>query len=103
MQHGTFDPFRKTFGADRDFPSKPKYSQDAPLYGAFKIGNLPKKGYNANIGPNPQYVEDPVEDQVFFQKNVKNPVWRDPTHTTSMAFNPMSSHYKNTGGHLNKK
>lgn len=41
-QHGTFDPFRKTYGCDRDFKEKPKWSHDPPKYGAFRIGNLPK-------------------------------------------------------------
>ena len=45
-----------------------------PNYGAFKIGNLPKKGYNKNAGPNPPYIEDPVEDTVTYQKGgITNP------------------------------
>jgi hypothetical protein len=54
-----------------------------PNYGAFKIGNLPKKGYNKNVGPNPPYIED-------------------PTHTTTTAFNAHSTTLKNTAGMLNK-
>jgi hypothetical protein len=55
------------------------------------------------VGPNPAYVEDPIEDTVTYQKDVRNPVWSDPTHTTSMATKPMSTHYKNTMGLLSKK
>jgi hypothetical protein len=73
-----------------------------PNYGAFKIGNLPKKGYNKNVGPNPPYIEDPIEDTVTYQKDVRPPVWRDPTHTTTTAFNAHSTTLKNTAGMLNK-
>lgn len=69
-QRGTFDPFRKTFGTEMSFPVKGKKVISPPSFGPFKIGNLPKKGYNANIGANPQYIEDPIEDTVLFQKNV---------------------------------
>ena len=102
-QHGTFDSFRKTYGTDRDFAKKWVVKPDPPAYGAFKIGNLPKKSYNKTIGPNPPYVEDPIEDTVTYQKDIRNPVWGDPTHTSSMATKPMSTHYKNTHGLLSKK
>ena len=49
-QHGTFDSFRKTYNADGNWPSKPGYSVKPPAYGAFRIGNLPKSGYNKTIG-----------------------------------------------------
>ena len=102
-QHGTFDPFRKTYGSEISFAPKHIAKAQSPNYGAFKIGNLPKQGYNRTLGPNPPYVEDPIEDTVTYQKDIRNPIWRDPTHTQSMPFNPMSSHYKNTNGHLGKK
>lgn len=102
-QHGTFDPFRKTYGSEISFAPKHIAKGQSPIYGAFKIGNLPKQGYNRTLGPNPPYVEDPIEDTVTYQKDIRNPIWRDPTHTQSMPFNPMSSHYKNTNGHLGKK
>jgi hypothetical protein len=41
---------------------------------------LTKKGYNKSIGPNPKYYEDPIEDTVTYQKNVKKPIWKDPTN-----------------------
>jgi hypothetical protein len=66
FQHGCFDPHRKTYGADGKFPSKPKYKVDPPHYGAFRIGNLPKKGYNKTIGENFAYIEDPIEDTVTY-------------------------------------
>lgn len=52
FQHGTFDPMHKTFGTDMSFASKPPYSVLDPNYGPFRIGNLPKKGYNKTIGSN---------------------------------------------------
>jgi hypothetical protein len=73
-----------------------------PAFGAFKIGNLPKYGYNKNIGPNSKYIEDPIEDTVTYQKDVARPIWKDPTHTTTTAFNPHSTTLKNTNGQLNQ-
>ena len=58
-QHGTFDPFRKTYGNDGKFPSKPNWKESTPSFGPFKIGNLPKKGYNKALGKNSAYIEDP--------------------------------------------
>jgi len=86
-----------------DFKNKMKIKADPPNYGPFKIGNLSKSGFNKTLGANPPYVEDPIEDTVTYQKDVRNPIWRDPTHTTSLAVKPMSTHYKNTNGHLAKK
>lgn len=77
-QHGTFDGFRKTYGTDRKFNEKLVPKHPAPSFGAFKIGNLPKKGYNKSLGPNPAYIEDPIEDTVTYQKDVARPIWRDP-------------------------
>lgn len=65
-QHGTFDPFRKTYGTERQFPGKPNWTHDAPQFGPFRIGNLPKAGYNRTIGPNSSYIEDPIEDTVTY-------------------------------------
>ena len=79
------------------------HKPEPPADGAFRIGNLPKKSYNKTIGQIPPYVEDPIEDTVTYQKDVRNPIWRGTTHTTSLPFNPMSTHYKNTHGHLSKK
>lgn len=66
FQHGCFDPHRKTYGSDGNFPFKPKYKVADPRYGPFRIGNLPKKGYNKTIGQNFPYIEDPVEDTVTY-------------------------------------
>lgn len=82
--------------------NKPPYDAGSPAYGAFRIGNLPKKGYNRTIGKNFPYIEDPVEDTVTYQKDVSRPIWRDPTHVKSTPINPMSTTYKNTSGMLNK-
>ena len=61
-QHGTFESFRKTFGSDREFALKYQVKTQPPTFGAFRIGNLPKKGYNKCLGPNATYIEDPIED-----------------------------------------
>ena len=45
-QHDCFDSMRKTYGNDRDFKDKIQIKPQPPAFGAFKIGNLPKKGYN---------------------------------------------------------
>ena len=82
------------------FPKKLIIKSDPPNYGAFKIGNLPKTGMNKTLGPYAAYVEDPIEDTVTYQKDIRNPIWRDPTNATSLATKPMSTHYKNTHGHL---
>ena len=66
FQHGCFDPHRKTFGADGNFPEKPKYKVKPPSFGPFKIGNLAKNGYNKTIGENPPYTEDPLIDTVAY-------------------------------------
>ena len=70
FQHGCFDPHRKTYGTDMTFPNKSKFLVDPPHYGAFRIGNLPKQGYNKTIGQNFPYIEDPIEDTVTYQKDV---------------------------------
>jgi len=101
-QHGTFDNFRKTYGNEGDFPEKPKYVVKPPSFGPFKIGNLPKHGYNKTIGANHSYIEDPLEDTVAYQKDVRGPIWRDPTHSTTTPWRPISTTYKNTSGMLNQ-
>lgn len=65
-QHGTFDPFRKTYGTEKNFPMKPNWTHGAPEFGPFRIGNLPKGGYNRAIGKNAPYIEDPIEDTVTY-------------------------------------
>jgi len=97
-QRGCFDSFRKTYGCDRDFQQKLNLKADKPLFGPFKIGNLPKNGYNRTIGGNLPYMEDPLEDEITYKKDVRNPIWRDPTCSTSTAFAPMSRTFKNTNG-----
>lgn len=37
----------------------PTKKQDPPSYGPFKIGDLPKQGYNRTVGKNAPYIEDP--------------------------------------------
>lgn len=75
---------------------------DPPSFGPFRIGNLTKQGYNKSIGPNAKYYEDPIEDTVTYQKDVKKPIWKDPTNVQSTPHNPMSTTYTNTMGRLNK-
>ena len=66
FQHGTFEPMNRTYGADRNFPNKTILGKQPPAFGPFKIGNLPRKGYNKTVGKNHLYIEDPVEDTVTF-------------------------------------
>ena len=61
---------------------------------------MAKKGHNSTLGRVPEYIEDPVEDKVTFQKNVKKPIWRDPKHITTTAWNPQFSTFSNTSGVL---
>jgi len=56
----------KTYGSDRHFPMKTLIPKDPPSFGPFKIGNLPRKGYNKTVGKNFMYMEDPIEDTVTF-------------------------------------
>lgn len=57
---------RKTYGNDRVHQDKIIPKGQPPAFGAFKIGNLPKYGYNKNLGPNPAYIEDPIADTVTY-------------------------------------
>lgn len=93
-QHGTFDPFRKTYGSAADFPQKPKYAKPTPRYGPFRMQNVAKSKPAELIGGNSMYIEDPLEDTVAYQKDVKGPIWRDPTNCKSTPFKPMSSNYR---------
>ena len=43
-------------------------------------------------------MEDPLEDTIAYKKDIKGLIWRGPTHTSTMPFNPMSRSFKNTGG-----
>lgn len=45
---------------------KPNWTHGAPEFGPFRIGNLPKGGYNRAIGKNAPYIEDPIEDTVTY-------------------------------------
>jgi len=102
-QRGTFDPFRKTYGSEMNFPNKLVPTKDPELFGAFRIGNLPKKGYNKCLGGNFPYIENPIEDMVTYQKDVKQPVWRNTQVSTTTAFKPQYSTYINTKGQLRDK
>ena len=53
FQHGTFDALRKTYGTEKGFGRKMDIQNDPPSFGPFKIGGLPKKGYNKTLGKNP--------------------------------------------------
>jgi len=58
-QDGCFDPMRKTYGSDGNFPMKQTPLKPREAYGAFRIGNLAKIGYNKTLGPVSAYMEDP--------------------------------------------
>ena len=57
---------RKTYGTEKSFGRKLDVRDDPPAFGPFKIGGLPKKGYNKTLGKNPTYIEDPIEDTVTY-------------------------------------
>ena len=80
FQHGTFDSFRKTYGSGVNFPAKPRYAKPSPKYGPFRMQSKAKAKPGELIGGNSLYIEDPMEDHVAYQKDVKGPIWRDPTH-----------------------
>jgi hypothetical protein len=71
-----------------------------PNYGPFKIGDLPKVGYEKCLNKFPNYKEDPIEDSVTFQKDVNGLIWRDPKKTTTTYWRPQYTTYTNTSGHL---
>ncbi len=79
---------RRTYGTDKFFKEKIIPQQPKESYGAFRIGDGAKKGHNSTLGQVPEYIEDPIEDNVTFQKNVKKPIWRDPKHVTTTCWNP---------------
>ena len=95
-QHGTFESFRKTYGSNADMPNKPRYPKPEPKFGPFRMGNTAKKAPNHLIGGNSLYIEDPLEDTVAYQKDIKGPIWRDPTNVKSTPFKPMSTTYRNS-------
>jgi hypothetical protein len=93
-QHGTFEAFRKTYGSGALFPAKPKYAKSQPRYGPFRAQGRGKAYPEELIGGNSVYIEDPMEDSVNYQKDVKGPIWRGPTNCTSTPFKPMSVNYR---------
>ena len=99
-QHGPFDPFRKTYNNDGNWPTKAPYKVDPPSFGPFRIGNLLKKGYNKTIGKNAAYHEDPLEDSIAYQKDVQGPIWRGVTNSHTTPWRPNYTTFKNTGGAL---
>jgi hypothetical protein len=87
-QRGPFEALRKTYGTDKFFPEKYIPQNPKESYGAFRIGDLAKQGHNSTLGVTPKYIEDPIEDKVLFQKDIKKPIWKDPKHVTTTCWNP---------------
>lgn len=44
-QHGTFDPYRTTYGSDKKFDDKIILKAEKPHYGPFRKGDPPKVGH----------------------------------------------------------
>lgn len=94
-QRGTFYSEKTTYGTDRDFPPKPRHSKRPPSYGPFKIADLPHTGYNKTIGRNFPYMEEIEQDPIQFKKDVKGPIWRDPTHGVSTPIKTVHDNFRN--------
>jgi len=81
-QHGTFIPNILTFGTTKSFPDKPKEARFVPNYGPWKRGDLQHTGHNKTLGGHGgrsteyDYVEEQEQDNVRYQKDVRNPIWR---------------------------
>jgi len=81
-QHGTFIPNIMTFGTTKSFPDKIKDPRFVPNYGPWKRGDLLHSGHNKTIGGHNgrsteyDYVEEQEQDNVRYQKDVRNPIWR---------------------------
>jgi len=81
-QHGTFIPNILTFGTTKSFADKAPEAKFVPKYGVWNRGDLPHTGFNKTIGGHSgrsteyQYVEEQEQDNVKYQKGVKNPFWR---------------------------
>jgi hypothetical protein len=86
---------RKTYGTSKHFPEKIIPQKVAPKYGVFTKGDPLHVGHNKLIGGNYPYVEDPLIDHVPFRKNVKKPIWRDPTHMQTSAQNTVTNNFRN--------
>lgn len=81
-QHGTFIPNMLTFGTKQSFPEKTPEARFVPKYGTWKRGDLLHTGHNKTIGGHNgrsteyDYVEEQEQDNVRYQKDVRNPIWR---------------------------
>ena len=106
-QRGTFYSEKLTFGSDREFPNvrtlvlnfkiqKPRQTARPPSYGPFKNPDLPHQGYNKTIGRNFKYMEDPEVDSIMYQKGVKGPIWRGPTHAISTPIKTVHDYFRNS-------
>jgi len=81
-QHGTFYPSIMTFGTSKSFAEKPKDARFVENYGAWKRGDLQHTGFNKTFGGHAgrsteyDYCEEQEQDNVRYQKDVRNPIWR---------------------------
>ena len=71
-----------------------------PLFGAFKHGDPLHYSYNKTIGGHGrsselEYQEEMEQDHVKYMKNVKRPIWRDPTNGKTMMNSTVRNNFKN--------
>ena len=66
-----------------------------PYHGPFRNPDLPHQGYNKTIGANFAYKEDPADDPISFKKNVKVPIWKDPTLYRTEPMLTVHDNFKN--------
>lgn len=70
------------------------------MFGPFKHGDPLHTGHNKCIGGHGRttedaYVEEVEEDPVKYQKNVKKPIWRDPTNDLTMMNATVANNLRN--------
>lgn len=101
-QHGTFIPNVLTFGTTKSFPEKNAEARFEPKYGVWKRGDLNHTGFNKTIGgfggrsTEYNYVEEQEQDNVRYQKDVRNPIWRTSHQMgKSMANTSIAHNFRN--------
>lgn len=99
-QRGCFYPNFSTYGSSIAFPDKKLPAKQPPLFGPFKHGDPAHVGHNKTIGGHgrsseDQYMEEVEEDQVKYQKNVKKPIWKDPTNSLTMMNDTVVNNMRN--------
>jgi hypothetical protein len=70
-----------TFGTTKSFPEKSRDGKFEPKYGVWKRGDEAHTGFNKTLGGHGvsteyNYAEEQEQDNVRYQKDVRNPIWR---------------------------